>query len=133
MIHAAIRFERAGLDDDAPTRARNVNGFAGFNCANWLKQSVDGLDGARVRGEPVPEDWGWALVVDVGKHAFVLGCGSDPDNDGGWQVLIGDNVMRGIMPWTRRRRTAALQVLTAHVDAFLRAQGDVANIKTDAS
>ena len=133
MIHAAIRFERPGLDDDASTLARNVNGFAGFNCAGWLRRSLDDFPDARMRGEPVPEDWGWAIVVDVGRDAFILGCGSDPDNEGGWQILLGDNATRGLLPATRRRRMAALQRLTEHVDAFLRAQTDVTNLATTSS
>jgi hypothetical protein len=128
MIHGHISFERAGLDDDAATRAHNVNNFAGRNCATWLKKSLATLPNARVRGEPVAEDWGWALVVDIGPDAFVLGCSADEDTANSWHVLIGDNVNRGFWPATRRRRTAALEGLTKHVDAFLRTQPDVANV-----
>jgi hypothetical protein len=131
MIHGHISFERAGLGDDDATRAQNVNGLAGKNCASWLKQSLATLPDARLRGEPVAEDWGWALVVDVGPDAFVLGCSADEDTANGWHVLIGDNVSRGFWPATRRRRTAALEALTKHVDAFLRTQADVANVTVD--
>jgi hypothetical protein len=131
MIHSVIRFERPGLDDDPSTIEQSVNGFAGLKCASWLKQSIASLDGARVRGEPVPEDWGWALVVDMGKDAYVVGCGIDPDNESGWQVLLGDNVMRGFLPATRRRRTEALQTLTQRVESFLRAQADVSKLTVE--
>jgi len=67
----------------------------------------------------------------MGKDAYVVGCGVDPDNESGWQVLFGDNVTRGFLPATRRRRTEALQALTDRVDAFLRAQSDVKNLKTE--
>lgn len=132
MIHAAIRFKRAGLEDDDATLARNVNGFAGYNCAKWLTQGVRDMPDAQVRGEPVAEDWGWALVVDVGKDAFVLGCSIDPDNEGSWQVLLGDNGMRGLLPATRRRRTTALEMLTNRVRSFLNAQKDVSDVTVDA-
>jgi len=131
MIHSVIHFEHPGLADDAATLERNVNGLAGYNCANWMSRSVESIEGATVRGMPVPEDWGWALVVDVGKDAFVLGCSSDPDNEGGWQVLIGDNAIRGILPATRRRRTATLNALTRQIDTFLRNQAEVSNVKIE--
>jgi hypothetical protein len=131
MIHGHISFERAGLDDDDATRAQNVNGLAGKNCASWLKQSLANVPGAGIPGEPVAEDWGWALVIDIGADAFVLGCSADEDSANSWHVLIGDNVNRGFWPATRRRRTAALEDLTKHVDAFLRAQGDVANVTVE--
>ena len=131
MIHSVIHFERPGLADNAATLERNINGLPGYNCANWLSRSVDGIEGARVRGTPVPEDWGWALVVDLGKDAFVVGCGSDPDKESGWQILLGDNAIRGILPSTRRRRTAALNALTRQIDAFLRSQADVSNVRIE--
>jgi len=128
MIHGHLRFTRAGLDDDAETRAQNVNGFAGYNCANWLKQSLATFPEARVRGEPIAEDWGWALVFDIGPDAFVIGCSADEETPNGWQVLVGDNVNRGFWPATRRRRATALEALTKHIDAFLRTQVDVTNV-----
>ncbi len=131
MIHSVIRFARPGLADDDATRERNMNRFAGYNCASWLMRSIQGVDGLQTRGEPVPEDWGWAVVVDVGPDTFVLGCAGDEDAADHWHVMLGDNVIRGILPSTRRRRTQTLQTLTERVDAFLRAHPDVSNISAD--
>jgi hypothetical protein len=129
VIHAAVRFRRAGLDDEASDLARNVNGIAGLKCAKWLAPSVAKLPDARIDADPTPEDWGWAMAVNLGKDVFVLGCGRDPDNEkDGWQVLFGDNASRGFLPATRKRRTASLEALTDCVDAFLRSQADVFDI-----
>lgn len=134
MIHASVRFRKAGLEDDDAELARNVNGFAGLKCAKWLAPSVASVADARIDAEPTPEDWGWAMAVTIGKDVFVLGCARDPDNEtDGWQVLLGDNVSRGFLPATRKRRTASLETLTGRLDEFLHNQPDVFDVVVERS
>jgi hypothetical protein len=90
------------------------------------------LDGAQVGREPIAEDWGWALLVEIGPDKFILGCSAEEDSTNTWQVLIGDNTNRGLWPATRRRRTAAIEALTKQqVDTFLLTQARVTNVTVD--
>lgn len=131
MIYSHTSFRRLGLDDDEATIAANINGIAGSRCAAWLAQSLAPmLPEAVFELEPIPEDWGWAIRAEVDRDWFVLGCSDDKERgDGRWWVLLGDDFNRGLLPATKRRRAAALELMSAALERFLQDQTDVSELK----
>lgn len=132
MIERIMTFRKTGLVDPPATLAESVNAIHGRTCAVWLR---DGL-AARApdidtRHEPVAEDWGWALAAFVSRDLFVIGCAGEDDADDQWRIMIGDDVSRGLFPWTRKRRAAAAKMVADAVETFLRAQPDVSELVVD--
>ena len=134
MIFAVLTFSNPDLLDDEATLAKHINRLHGFRLAKWLIALLSAE--LRMDDEPIEEDWGYAVRVfengDPPKDTFMFGCSAVVDEpETRPRIFIGDNFMRGRLPWTRRRRRAALERLTKLVQERLVAQPQVRSLEIE--
>lgn len=133
MIFSSITFRKLGLQDDpAKKNSQFGDDVAGFNCANWVISWLGGFGATEFDEEPIEEDWGYAIRVRVGADVLLIGCGSaSPDDPDRWRITVGDNFVRGVFPWTRRRRLGAAEKLSAFVERTLSSAQAVTEVRVD--
>jgi hypothetical protein len=133
MIFAVLTFSNPDLLDDEATLAKHINHLHGFRLAKWLIALLSAE--LRMDDEPIEEDWGYAVRVfengDPPKDIFLLACSAEEEPEVRPRILISDNFVRGLLPSTRRRRTAALERLTKLVQERLAAQPQVRNLEIE--
>jgi hypothetical protein len=76
----------------------------GEDCARWFKS---GLRAPAVAGEPVQEDWGWALPTTLEGQQLWLMLQKWHSTERGWHVWIEP---KGAFSWLWRQRSRAAAV-----------------------
>lgn len=130
MIFSTITFSKPGLDDLTP--AETDDAITGLNCAKWVISWLPSFGSAKFDGEPIAEDWGYAVRVSVGPDTFLLGIASAFEDDANrWRIMVGDNLNRGLLPWTQRRRRGEAVRLSDFVERSLRHADGVTNVQVE--
>ena len=116
MIQRTISFRREGLQDLAGGSPDAINEMQGKACALWLRGALSDFPNDGLTG-PGAEDWGWYLGVTVGRDTYMIGCSSLDEHE--WIVHVSDFYIRGVFPWTRRRRLGVLDRLATHIEKWI--------------
>ncbi|HET7891538.1 MAG TPA: hypothetical protein VFL34_08435, partial [Candidatus Sulfotelmatobacter sp.] len=106
----------------------------GKDVAEWLRQEL-AKRGFTV-GAPYQEDWGWEMLAQQGSQGYFLGVGgflkegAVGKNDGEWRIMV--EKKRSIWDILRvRNRIAETEHVLAIVEATLREQTDIRNIRRE--
>jgi hypothetical protein len=130
MIFSTITFCKASLQD--LPQPDSDNAITGLNCAKWVASWLPNFDATAIIKGPIAEDWGYAVLVSVGSDTLLLGFSSAFEDDADrWRITVGDNFVRGLFPWTRRRRRAGAARLSDFVEQSLRSMEDVTNVQIE--
>jgi len=130
MIFSTITFSKAGLDDVPPLESDDA--ITGLNCAKWIISWLPTFGSTTFDAEPIAEDWGYAVRVSVGPDTFLLGIANAFEDDANrWRILVGDNLNRGLLPWTQQRRRSEASKLSDFVERSLRQAAGVTNVQVE--
>lgn len=78
MNAAQVSFKTAAFVDTAEVLARNVNGIAGYELAQWLAGAL--RQGGCTVEAPWPEDHGWDLGFTHGDGRYLVSCSFDGED-----------------------------------------------------
>lgn len=72
------------------------------------------------------------LRVSVGPDTLLLGFTSAFEDDPNcWRITVGDNFLRGLFPWTQRRRRTEAGRLSDFVEQSLRSMEGVTDLRIE--
>ena len=62
-------------------------GRFGQDLANWIKNSLENM-GYRIEEEPIPEDWGWVVILQRKPFSLWIGCGNEDGEKTRWGIFV---------------------------------------------
>lgn len=62
-------------------------GVFGLALARWIREKLISY-GHRIIEEPIPEDWGWVVMVQRKPYKLWVGCGNEVGNSMQWGVFV---------------------------------------------
>ena len=62
-------------------------GRYGLALAVWVKEKLNNL-GYSVSEEPIPEDWGWVIMIQRKPFMLSVGCGNEDGKTNRWMLFV---------------------------------------------
>lgn len=62
-------------------------GVFGQALAVWVREKLS-ASGHAITEEPIPEDWGWVVMIQRKPFMLWVGCGNEVDNSKQWGIFV---------------------------------------------
>ena len=62
-------------------------GVYGQALAGWIREKLNS-NGHKITEEPIPEDWGWVIMIQRKPFKFWVGCGNEVGNSNQWGLFV---------------------------------------------
>ena len=90
--------------------------------AIWLKTQLASA-GYAITGDPIPEDWGWVVMVQREPFSLWIGCGNEEGNPSRWGLFVEAEL--GVLQklFKRIAPSTSVNALEQDIERFVREAG----------
>ena len=102
-------------------------GRLGLALATWVKQQLNTTE------EPIPEDWGWVVMVHRAPFPLWIGCGNEDGSTTRWSVFV--EAEPGLMQrlFKRVNSAPAVAALEQRLETLLKSEPHVQNVSWESN